>query len=122
MWQAIVFGFLGGVMGANGYPHFTRGITRKRYPGAFGNGPVPNLIAGWVLLVIAAVLFYFAHVSRASRVVDRRGRGRGPADGALSRRSRGIGQARATGCAVARGVPARDGSHLSARPGRPARS
>ena len=64
MWQAIVFGFWGGVMGANGYPHFTRGITRKRYPGAFGNGPVPNLIAGWVLLVIAAVLFYFAHVSR----------------------------------------------------------
>ena len=64
MWQAIVFGFLGGVMGANGYPHFTRGITKKRYPGAFGNGPVPNLVAGWVLLVISAVLFYFAHVGR----------------------------------------------------------
>jgi hypothetical protein len=64
MWQAIVFGFLGGVMGANGYPHFTRGITKKRYPGTFGNGPVPNLVAGWVLFVIAAVLFYFAHVGR----------------------------------------------------------
>ena len=64
MWQAIVFGLLGGVMGANGYPHFTRGITKKRYPGTFGNGPVPNLIAGWALLVIAAVLFYFAHVGR----------------------------------------------------------
>ena len=47
MWQAIVFGFLGGVMGANGYPHFTRGITRKRYPCGLGNGPVPNFIAGW---------------------------------------------------------------------------
>ena len=29
MWQAIVFGFLGGVLGANGFPHFTRGITRR---------------------------------------------------------------------------------------------
>jgi hypothetical protein len=26
MWQGIVFGFLGGVLGANGFPHFTRGI------------------------------------------------------------------------------------------------
>jgi len=64
MWQAIVFGFWGGAMGANGYPHFTRGITKERYPSALGNGPVPNLIAGWVLFVIAAVLFYFAHVGR----------------------------------------------------------
>ena len=64
MWQAIVFGFLGGVMGANGYPHFTRGITKKRYPCGLGNGPVPNFVAGWAAFVLAAVLFYFAHVGR----------------------------------------------------------
>ena len=29
MWQAIVFGFLGGVLGANGFPHFTRGPGRS---------------------------------------------------------------------------------------------
>ena len=46
MWQAIVFGFLGGVLGANGFPHFTRGITKKRYPCGLGNGPVPNFVAG----------------------------------------------------------------------------
>ena len=64
MWQAIVFGFLGGVLGANGFPHFTRGITKRRYPCALGNGPVPNFVAGWAALVIAALLFYFAHVAR----------------------------------------------------------
>jgi len=63
MWQAIVFGFLGGVLAANGFPHFTRGITKKRYPCAFGNGPVPNLVAGWAAFVIAALLLYLAHVS-----------------------------------------------------------
>jgi hypothetical protein len=57
MWQASVFGFLGGVLGANGFPHFTRGITKRRYPCAFGNGPVPNFVAGWAAFVIAALLF-----------------------------------------------------------------
>jgi hypothetical protein len=64
MWQAIVFSFLGGVLAANGYPHFTRGITRKRYPSALGNGPLPNFVAGWVLFVLAALLFYLAHPAR----------------------------------------------------------
>lgn len=64
MWQAIVFSFLGGVLGANGFPHFTRGITRRRYPSQLGNGPVPNFIAGWAALVIAVLLFYLAHVGR----------------------------------------------------------
>jgi drug/metabolite transporter (DMT)-like permease len=64
MWQAMVFGFLGGVLSANGYPHFTRGITKRRYPCSLGNGPVPNFVAGWAALVVAALLFYFAHVGR----------------------------------------------------------
>jgi hypothetical protein len=63
MWQAIVFGFLGGVLAANGFPHFAQGITKKRYPCALGNGPIPNLVAGWAAFVIAALLFYLAHVS-----------------------------------------------------------
>ena len=64
MWQAIVFGFLGGVLAANGFPHFTRGITKSRYPCQLGNGPVPNFVAGWAAFVIAALLFYLAHVGR----------------------------------------------------------
>jgi hypothetical protein len=64
MWQAILFGFASGVIGGNGYPHFTRGITKQRYPSALGNGPIPNLIAGWVGLFAAALLFTLAHVGR----------------------------------------------------------
>lgn len=64
MWQAIVFGFLGGVLAGNGFPHFARGITKQRYPSQLGNGPVPNFLAGWAALVIAAVLLCLAHPSR----------------------------------------------------------
>ncbi|MFB4317166.1 hypothetical protein [Actinomadura sp. 21ATH] len=56
MWQAIVLGLLGGVMGGNAVPHFVRGITRRRYPNLMGSGPVPNLVAGWAGLVIAWLL------------------------------------------------------------------
>jgi hypothetical protein len=64
MWQVIVFGFLGGLVGANGFPHFARGITKQRYPSQLGNGPVPNFLAGWAALVIAAVLLGLAHPAR----------------------------------------------------------
>ena len=52
------------LLGANGFPHFTRGITKRRYPCQLGNGPVPNFVAGWAAFVIAALLLYLAHVSR----------------------------------------------------------
>jgi drug/metabolite transporter (DMT)-like permease len=64
MWQTIILGFLGGVMGGNAFPHFVHGITRKRYPNVTGNGPIPNLIAGWAGLVLAALLIYWAHGDR----------------------------------------------------------
>lgn len=47
MWQTMALTLLGGVIAGNGLPHFLRGITRRRYPCAFGNGPIPNLVAGW---------------------------------------------------------------------------
>ena len=55
MWQALLFGFLAGLIGANGVPHFVKGITRERYPCMLVNSPVPNLIAGWASLLIAAL-------------------------------------------------------------------
>lgn len=64
MWQAIILSFLGGVMGGNAFPHFARGITKRRYPSGLGNGPVTNFVAGWAGLVIAALLFYWAHAGR----------------------------------------------------------
>jgi hypothetical protein len=45
-------------------PHFLRGITRRRYPSALGNGPIPNFVAGWAGLVLTAILLYWAHVDR----------------------------------------------------------
>jgi len=42
MWQAIVFGFLGGVLGANGFPHFTRGIRPAGAGRTAALGPRPR--------------------------------------------------------------------------------
>ncbi|MDN3354322.1 hypothetical protein [Actinomadura sp. DC4] len=64
MWQTIVLSLLGGVSAGNAFPHFVHGITKKRYPNVTGNGPVPNLVAGWAGLVIAALLLHWAHVLR----------------------------------------------------------
>jgi len=64
MWHTIVLGFLGGVIGGNGLPHFLRGITRRHYPSALGSGPIPNLIAGWTGLVLGALLLWWAHIGQ----------------------------------------------------------
>jgi hypothetical protein len=56
MWPTVLLAFLGGVIGGNAFPHFARGITKRSYPNALGNGPIPNLIAGWVGLVLAVLL------------------------------------------------------------------
>jgi hypothetical protein len=32
MWQAIIFGFLAGVMGGNGFPHFARASPNADTP------------------------------------------------------------------------------------------
>jgi hypothetical protein len=64
MWQTIILSFLGGLMIGNGLPHFIRGITKSRYPSAMGNGPIPNLVAGWGGLVLGALLLWAAHIDR----------------------------------------------------------
>ncbi|GGN85611.1 hypothetical protein GCM10010112_66220 [Actinoplanes lobatus] len=64
MWQTLMISLLAGVLGGNGLPHFIRGITRRRYPCALGNGPIPNLIAGWTALVLAMVLLQWADYVR----------------------------------------------------------
>jgi hypothetical protein len=56
VWQSVVLGFLTGIVFGNGIPHFVKGITKERYPSMLGNGPVPNLIAGWISFVIVGVL------------------------------------------------------------------
>lgn len=60
MWWTVVLSLLAGVVGGNGLPHFLRGITRRRYPCALGNGPVANLLAGWTGLVLGALLLWWS--------------------------------------------------------------
>jgi hypothetical protein len=64
MLMTIILSFFAGVVGVNATPHFVKGITKESYPMLFGNSPVPNLIAGWVGLVLAALLGYWAHVDQ----------------------------------------------------------
>lgn len=62
MWPTILLCFFAGLFGANGIPHFVKGITKERYPCLLGNTPIPNLVAGWLMLLLAIVLYHFAAV------------------------------------------------------------
>ena len=64
MWQTGILSFFAGAMGANGVPHFVKGITKEPYPNLFGNSPVPNLVGGWTMFVVAALLGRRAHPER----------------------------------------------------------
>lgn len=60
MWMDLGLGFLVGILAANGVPHFVKGVVKERYPCALGNGPLPNLLAGWAFLLAAALIFHAA--------------------------------------------------------------
>ncbi|MGD0284609.1 MAG: hypothetical protein ABSB12_03385 [Candidatus Saccharimonadales bacterium] len=64
MWQLYVFSFVAGLFGANGVPHFVKGITGQKHPTPFGksSSAIINVIWGWVNFVAAALFLYFGHV------------------------------------------------------------
>ncbi|WP_158816388.1 hypothetical protein [Methylocapsa sp. S129] len=64
MWQTAVLCFFAGLFGANGVPHFVKGITGESYPCALGNSPIPNLIGGWSCFVIAVLLAHWTDVGQ----------------------------------------------------------
>lgn len=51
-----LLGLFAGLLLGNGLPHFLMGITRRPYPNVFGDGPVPNVLGGWVQLAAASGL------------------------------------------------------------------
>ena len=59
----LALSFLAGIFAANATPHFVKGITKERFPTPFGNGPLINLVAGWGMYVIAALLAATAHMT-----------------------------------------------------------
>jgi hypothetical protein len=66
MWQLYVYSFVAGVLGANGLPHFIRGITGNKHQTPFGKGSsaVVNVLWGWANFVVAAGFLYHADVHR----------------------------------------------------------
>ncbi|GAA4575727.1 hypothetical protein [Planotetraspora kaengkrachanensis] len=63
MLQTTVLAFLAGALGANATPHFVKGITGERFPTVFGSAPLINLIGGWILYVVTALLVVQADVT-----------------------------------------------------------
>jgi hypothetical protein len=66
MWQTMILSFLAGIFGANGVPHFVKGITKETYRCVFGNSSVPNLVAGWAGFVVAVLLISRIDVEKYS--------------------------------------------------------
>jgi sterol desaturase/sphingolipid hydroxylase (fatty acid hydroxylase superfamily) len=62
MFTTVILSLLAGIWFGNGIPHFVRGITKESYPCALGNGPIPNLIAGWLAIVTTPFWIYWAHI------------------------------------------------------------
>ena len=63
MWTTILLTFFAGVFAANATPHFVKGITKEPFPTPLGHGPLINLVAGWGMYVIAALLLASADVT-----------------------------------------------------------
>lgn len=63
MITTIILSFLAGVWFGNAIPHFVRGITKKKYPSAFGDAPIPNLIAGWTAIATTPLFLIWAHTA-----------------------------------------------------------
>jgi hypothetical protein len=62
MASTIVLCFIAGVLGANGTPHFVEGITKEEFPTTFSPAPLANLIGGWLMYLVTALLLVWAHV------------------------------------------------------------
>ncbi|WP_143305631.1 hypothetical protein [Chitinophaga vietnamensis] len=56
--------FFAGFFFANGIPHFVKGITKENYPCLFGNRPIPNLLAGWTMLLVSLIVFHFTVITK----------------------------------------------------------
>jgi len=64
MWQLYVYSFIAGVLGANGLPHFIKGITGQKHQTPFGkpSSATENVVWGWLNLVVAGAFLYRANI------------------------------------------------------------
>jgi len=65
-WQLYVYSFLAGIIGANGIPHFVKGITGQKHQTPFGkpSSAVVNVAWGWVNFVVAGLLVFWGDVHK----------------------------------------------------------
>ncbi|WP_052422857.1 hypothetical protein [Nonomuraea candida] len=63
MTQTILLSLFAGLLAANATPHFVKGITKEEFPTLFGPSPLINLVAGWGMYVLAAILTILADVA-----------------------------------------------------------
>jgi hypothetical protein len=63
MWQLYVFSVLAGLFGANGIPHFVKGISGEKHPTPFGrsSSAATNVVWGWLNFVVAGICLYWSH-------------------------------------------------------------
>ncbi|MGO4614668.1 hypothetical protein AB4305_06415 [Nocardia sp. 2YAB30] len=63
MWSTVVLSLLAGVLGVNAVPHFVKGMIGEEFPNVTGNAPVRNAVAGFLGLVLTALIGYWADLS-----------------------------------------------------------
>jgi len=75
MWQLYVFSFLAGLFGANGVPHFIKGVLGEKFQTPFGKSSSASVNVVWGLAnFVVAALFLFTgdvheHLLRAFGMV-----------------------------------------------------
>lgn len=62
MTSVLILGFIAGLLGGNGVPHFVSGISGKKHRTPFGDSSsaVINVVWGWVNFVVAVLLWHVA--------------------------------------------------------------
>jgi hypothetical protein len=60
MITTIVLSLFSGLFLGNGIPHFTEGNIGKEHPIPFGRSAAVNVITGWIMFVIAGILWHYA--------------------------------------------------------------
>lgn len=62
--ELYILSFLAGIIGANGVPHFVKGITGQKHMTPLGrpSSPVVNVVWGWLNFAVAIGLLYWAPI------------------------------------------------------------
>ncbi|MGA3150328.1 MAG: hypothetical protein ABSD10_01750 [Candidatus Saccharimonadales bacterium] len=69
MTSVLILGFIAGLLGGNGLPHFVKGITGQKYHSPFGkeSSAAVNVIWGWINFVVAVLVWHIAPMRQHPR-------------------------------------------------------